>query len=101
MKNYLKSKLARYISKWGGKTRDDVSVDTDFVVLGQPPKVLQKPTFEEMQIDPEAMNKYEASLKKSELYKEIQSQAQAFSMPVFNTERFLYFTGCKSQINKP
>jgi hypothetical protein len=94
-------KIKALIIKWGGKATDDISIDTDFLVLGTTPTVLQKPTFEQMEADPMAMEKYEASLRKLTSYKEVQTRAQTLSIPVFNLERFLYFIGYKTQSARP
>jgi len=94
-------KIKALIEKWGGRVADDISIDTDFLVLGSTPTVLKRPTFEQMEVDPMAMEKYEASLKKLASYKEIQTRAQTLSIPVFNAERFLYFIGYKAQSIRP
>ena len=89
------------IEKWGGKVVDTISVDTDFLVLGGPPQVPPKPTFEDLEVDPMANEKYEAALQRFNHYKEVQSQAEALWIPIFQYERFLYFIGYKEQMNKP
>ncbi|MHC4570771.1 MAG: DUF3887 domain-containing protein [Planctomycetota bacterium] len=93
-------KIKALIKKWGGRVDDDVSIDTDFIVLGRPPQVLGKPTFEQMEVDPMAMDKYEASLQNLAHYKEVQTNAKTLFLPVFNAERFLYFIGYKEQSTK-
>jgi hypothetical protein len=90
-------KIKALIEKWGGRVDDIVSIDTDFLVLGRTPQVLERPTFEQLEVDPMAMEKHEASLQKLDSYKEVRGRAQALSVPVFNYERFLYFTGYKTQ----
>jgi len=94
-------KIKALIEKWGGKAADTISVDTDFLVLGSPPQVPPKPTFEDLQVDPMADQKYEAALQKFSHYKEVQSQAQALWIPIFQYERFLYFIGYNEQMSKP
>jgi len=94
-------KITALIQKWGGRAARDISVDTDFVILGSPSQVLRKPTFEQMEIDPMAMQKYEMSLNNLEHYKQVRDQAQTLSIPVFNAERFLYFIGYKTQAARP
>jgi hypothetical protein len=94
-------KIKALIEKWGGKVADEISIDTDFLVLGITPTIRKKPTFEQMEVDPMAMEKYEASLKKLTSYKEIQARAQTLSIPVFNLERFLYFIGYKTLSARP
>jgi predicted nucleic acid-binding Zn-ribbon protein len=94
-------KIKSLIVKWGGKVTNAVTVDTDYLVLGRPPRVLRKPTFDEIERDPLAVQKYEASLEKLDYYKQVQAQARALYIPVFNTERFLYFIGYKTQALRP
>ncbi len=93
-------KIKALVEKWGGKATDNVTVDADYLVLGRPPIIQRRPTFEQMEVDPMAMEKYEASLQRLSHYKNVQTQAQAFSIPVFNAERFLYFIGYKTRATK-
>ena len=93
-------KIEALIEKWGGRVADTVSIETDFLVLGSAPQIRIKPTFEEMEVFPMAMEKYEAALKKRTHYKKIQSQAQTLSVPVLNIGRFLYFIGYKGQAGR-
>lgn len=94
-------KIKALIEKWGGMVANTVSIDTDFLVLGGTPEVRKRPTFEEVEVDPMAMEKYEASLEKLAHYREVQKRAEALSIPVFNAERFLYFIGYKTQVARP
>jgi len=94
-------KIRVLIEKWGGRLADTVSVNTDFLVLGKAPKIRRKPTLDEMELDPMAMEKYEASLQKLADYNEIKSAAQTLWIPVFNYERFLYLIGYKAQSGRP
>jgi len=95
------NKIKELIEKWGGSVADTISVETDFVVLGLPPRVISKPTFEQMELDPVAMERYEASLQRRVHYKQVRTSAQTLSIPVFNYERFLYFIGYKTQSARP
>ena len=90
-------KVKALIEKWGGKASDSISVNTDFLVLGSTPDVPRKPTFDQIEVDPMAMEKYELAAEELASYEEIKEQAQKLSVPVFNYERFLYFTGYKAQ----
>lgn len=94
-------KLTALIQKWGGRVDDSVSVETDFVVLGTVPSVLRKPDFEQMEVDPMAMQRYEASLQGLADYQEVQNRAEALLVPTFNLERFLYFIGYREQAGRP
>lgn len=90
-------RIKTLIEKWGGKVANSISIETDFLVLGNPPTTLRRPTVTELEIDPMATERYEASRLKLTRYMEIQSQAQALLIPVFNCERFLFFIGYKTQ----
>jgi hypothetical protein len=94
-------KIRVLVEKWGGRVEDTVTVNTDFVILGAPPEVGRKPTLEEIEASPNANEKYEDSVRQLAEYKQIQSQAQTLSIPVLNTDRFLYFIGYKTQSTEP
>ena len=94
-------KIKTLIEKWGGKVADTISIDTNFLVLGNQPQVLQKPTLDEVDIDPRAMETYNASLQRLSRYNGLRDQAQSLWIPVFTYERFLYFIGYKGHIGQP
>jgi hypothetical protein len=58
------NKVKTLIEKWGGRVDDAISIDTNFLVLGQQPQVLQRPTLDQLDIDPRAMEVYNASLQR-------------------------------------
>jgi len=93
-------KIKTLIEKWGGRVDDAISIDTDFLVLGQQPQVLQRPTLDELDIDPRAMDVYNASLQRLNRYNGLRDQAQTLWIPVFTYERFLYFIGYKGHIGQ-
>lgn len=93
-------KIKTLIEKWGGRVADAISIDTDFIVLGKQPKVLQKPTLDELDVDPRAMEVYNASLQRLNRYNGLRAQAQSLWIPVFTYERFLYFIGYKGHIGQ-
>jgi preprotein translocase subunit YajC len=94
-------RIKSLIEKWGGKVVDNLTIDTDFLVLGDQPQVpQQQPTFEQLEVDPGAMQRYEALLQQLNHYNLLQSQAQTLWIPIFRYERFLYFIGYKGQISK-
>jgi NAD-dependent DNA ligase len=81
------------IKQWGGTVADNVSITTNYVVLGTAPKVLNKPTVEEIAADPLAMEKYDAAVAALQRYNNVVSEAGTLSIPVFDLERFLDFIG--------
>ena len=94
-------KISELIAKWGGTVASSVTVSTDFVVLGQEPVVPRKPTIEELEIYPDADERYERALEKRAEYEQVLSKAQMLSVPIMNTDRFLQFIGYKTQSTKP
>jgi len=95
------SKIANLVVKWGGKVAEQITANTDFVILGTEPVIPRKPTFEEAEAYPTSMDRYERALEQLDEYRRVQEQAQALSLPILNTERFLYFIGYKTQSTKP
>jgi hypothetical protein len=90
------TKIKQLIENWGGKLEEVVTIDTDFVVLGASPRVLPKPTLDQIEADPMATDKYEASIKASEQYGEVKNQAKDLFIPVFGVKKFLNFIGYES-----
>ncbi len=93
-------KIKTLIEKWGGRVDDAISIDTAFIVLGKQPQVLQKPTLDELDIDPRVMDVYNFSLQRLNRYNGLRDQAQTLWIPVFTYERFLYFIGYKGHIGQ-
>ncbi len=90
------AKIKQLIENWGGRVEQAVTIDTDFVILGAQPVLKKKPLLNEIESDPMATEKYETSLKESEKYLEIRSQAKDLFIPVFGLKRFLNFIGYES-----
>jgi hypothetical protein len=93
-------KIKALIEKWGGKTADSVSPNTDFLILGSEPPTLPQPTMQQQEIDPMATQKYDASIQKLAQYNETLRRADVLSIPVFNYERFLCFLGYKTRASQ-
>jgi len=89
------------IRKWGGAVDKDISASTDYVILGTEPQVPPQPTPEQLAVDPTLTEKRDAAQQRLDQYEQIRQRAQAFWIPIFSYERFLYFTGYANQINKP
>lgn len=93
-------KIKTLIEKWGGRVDNTISVDTNFLVLGKQTQVLQRPTLDELDVDPRAMDVYNASLERLNRYNALQDQAQSLWIPLFTYDRFLCFIGYKSHIGQ-
>ncbi|MCL5280114.1 MAG: hypothetical protein M1376_09425 [Planctomycetes bacterium] len=95
------TKIEGLIQRWGGAVSKEVTPLTDYVILGtEPPKPLQ-PTAEAQTADPTALEKYNAAKAKNDEYNQIRQRAEALWVPMFNYDRFLYFTGYANQTNRP
>jgi hypothetical protein len=88
-----KEKVQQLIERWGGKVVDEVTIETDFVVLGFEPKPMDKPTREQYEIDPMIEQRYEASMKNVREYNSIIARANTFGVAIFNQTRFLHLIG--------
>jgi len=89
-------RLVALIKKWGGTVAETITVDTDYLILGKQPRTLRKPTPEEMELDPQAMAKYQAAQTRLEHYNQSKQLAEALWIPILRYERFLYFIGYKA-----
>lgn len=95
-----RKRIIELIHRWGGTVTDAVTVDTDFLIVGQPPATLQRPTQDEIDIDPMAQQRYEQSLQKLKDYNAILKKANDLGIPVFNQKRFMYLIGYDTLANK-
>jgi len=83
--------LKRLVSQWGGAIADGVSINTDFLVLGEEPVV---PPFTQNDLqDPIKARQFEEASRDLEAYNDVRSKAQSLSIPILNQTRFLYLVG--------
>jgi hypothetical protein len=88
----LSNRLVRnMIERMGGKLNEAVTIDTDFVVLGEEPaRPAQKPANDapasEWELYRQKMSKYDE-------WKNVQAAAATLQIPLLNTNRFLALTG--------
>ncbi|MCD4832115.1 MAG: hypothetical protein K8R02_10000 [Anaerohalosphaeraceae bacterium] len=94
------TKVKQLIENWDGRVETAVTIDTDFVVLGSPPRLLSKPGYDVIESDPMAMDKYEDSLKAYDAYREVKLQAKDLYVPVFGIRRFFNFIGYESMASR-
>ncbi len=95
------TKIEALIQRWGGAVSKEVTPLTDYLILGTEPPLLTQPTPEAQTADPTAMEKYNAAKAKNDQYNQIRQAAEKLCVPVFNYNRFLYFTGYANQTNRP
>ena len=78
------------IEDYGGKLAEAVSVDTDFVVMGEEPVAPSKPSED---ASPADWRIYTEQRGRYDRYKQIQAFATSLQIPVLSTSRFLSFSG--------
>ena len=90
--------IKRLITQWGGTVMDQISVDTDFVVLGKEPVI---PTFtdEELQ-DAFNLKRLQDAQAALDAYLDIVQKAQSLHIPILNQNRFLYYVGYYEQARR-
>ncbi len=87
------ARIREMIERWGGTAVEGVTIDTDFVIAGQPPQPIAKPSRDEADLDPMTQQRYEQSLKSAGEYAAVLAGAKTLSVPVFNQKKFLYLIG--------
>ncbi len=88
------AKIKAVIERWGGKVTDKISIETDYLILGEQPQIPeQKPTLEEQEMDPTALQRYEVALEKLNRYNDLENRAISLWIPIFTYEKFLHLIG--------
>lgn len=95
-----KDKIIRIIKDCRGEIVAEVTVETDFVVLGVRPSAISRPTSEQIEIDPDIEKKYLASLDMGKDYDTVVDRAKALSVPIINQQRFLNLIGYHTLASK-
>jgi hypothetical protein len=83
--------IKRLITQWGGLVVNDITADTDFVVLGGEP-VINAYTKDDLE-DPLIKAKYQAEQQNAAAYDEVRGKALDYKIPILNQNRFLYLVG--------
>ncbi|HOL30640.1 MAG TPA: hypothetical protein PK052_01540, partial [Anaerohalosphaeraceae bacterium] len=93
-------RIRELIERWGGRVVEDITVDTDFLIIGSAPAALPRPTQDDLDIDPLAQQRYELSMQKVQAYDGLLKKANNLGIPVFNQKRFMYLIGYDTLLNK-
>ncbi|MCF7973291.1 MAG: hypothetical protein K9N55_05720 [Phycisphaerae bacterium] len=94
-------RITALIARWGGVVEPSVNANTDYVIIGSKPKVPVKPTFEALETDPLAQDRFDAAMLKLADYTAVKEKAQALMVPMLEYDKFLYLIGYTGQIGKP
>jgi len=84
-------KIKALINEWGGAMQKDITVDTDFVVMGATP-VIKDFSDEDLQ-DPLNRRLQEEQQAEYQAYQDELDKAKSLNIPIMNQNRFLYFCG--------
>jgi hypothetical protein len=87
------AQVKELIERWGGRIQDDVTIDTDFIVVGVEPTLVLRPTGDELDADPTALQRYDTARQKAAAYSEQLVKAGRLRVPVFNHKQFMYLIG--------
>jgi hypothetical protein len=79
------------IRRYGGRIAEEVTTQTDYVVMGRPPEKPAPPP--EAEDDPLRREIYNRKLAAWEHYQDVEEEARLLQIPVFNENRFRLFTG--------
>jgi hypothetical protein len=101
MDNDAIERISGLIKQWGGRVVDTVSAETYVVLLGSMPLVPEKPSFDDLEVDPLAQDRYEAAMRRMETYQDINDSAKSLMIPMYKYEKFLYLIGYKGSVAKP
>ena len=88
-----RKRIETLITAWGGKVFNEVSVDTDFMVVGQPPVVPMKPLDDFLGGQTDEAVAYKKATERAESYNGVRADGAALGVPTFNTDRFIRFIG--------
>ncbi len=90
--------IKRLITQWGGRLVDQITIDTDFVVLGKEPAV---PSFSAEELnDPNKLKIRDDAQAALETYNDLRQKARDLHIPVMNQNRFLYYVGYYDQARR-
>jgi len=78
------------IRRFGGKVGEELSIDTNFLVMGEPPMLPREPSPD---APPNVWEVYREQMKAYNRYHDIQRLARDMRIPVLNTQRFIELTG--------
>lgn len=95
-----RERVREMILRWGGILQDDVTVDTDFVILGNSPAAPQRPRQEDLDMDPTVQQRFDAANLTAQVYDQTLEKARRLSVPIFNQKQFFYLLGYEALASK-
>ncbi len=87
---YERERIVSLIREWGGEVTDRLSLDTDYVVVGEAP---EKPGPQPPNPSPSEVIERQKQQKAFKKFQAIRQEAKELSIPVLNQNRFLALVG--------
>ena len=84
-------RIETMITQWGGILSDELSFDTDFLILGQEPKPPEP--LKQGDLDPTHIQVHEEEARRYKQYQDLKANAKALAVPILNQNRFLALVG--------
>jgi len=95
-----RQRVEEMILRWGGIIEEEVTVETDFVVIGHAPAKPVRPSQDELDLDPGARQRYEQAMASSQTYDQTLEKARRLSVPTFSQKQFFYLLGYEALASK-
>ncbi len=89
--NADRKRIETMVSDWGAKVAENLTYDTDFLVLGIEPKMPEPLAAGESR--PDVIEAHAAAERKYQQYQMLIAEAQKYRIPVLNQNRFLALVG--------
>ncbi len=86
------------IARFGGSLVDEISVQTDYVVMGHPPRPIPRPASD---ATPTQVALWEQLQERIEAYQSTQKLAMQFNKPILNARQFMSFIGYTPDVLQP
>lgn len=83
-------RIQQMISNWGGEVTNDLTFQTDYLVVGLQPPLAEEPADDAPVLEWE---EYQVELRVYEEYQNLVAQARGLKIPVLNQNRFLALVG--------
>ncbi|MFW6155286.1 MAG: hypothetical protein ACOC95_08725 [Planctomycetota bacterium] len=90
--------IRNMIARFGGSIVDEISVQTDYVVMGAPPRPVARPAPD---APPTHVALWERHEKQVAAYENTQEIAMRFNKPILNARQFMSFIGYTPEVLEP
>jgi hypothetical protein len=93
-----RDRMLTLVREFGGQLVEDVTVETDVLVMGKEPEV-PRMTEEEL-LDSRNQRIHQEAIQRRDDYVAVREQARGLNVPILNQNQFLYYIGYFDQIRR-